>query len=157
MSALSPDPQPPDARPDPNPPPTPTPPDTDRGRARGGSFATSDPTASARGAQVGLDGASAAKSVSKSDDRMPADPEPEAEKRVFAEWLGQLTRTLSESERVDPGEAFDALVDLEDCTPDPIPEDVLVAAAVRLLRVRETDNDPDPASILRQIRAELAK
>ena len=154
MSALTPDPQPPDTGPDPNPPSTATPSGPDRGRLRG-SFPASEPTVCA-GAAQGRRGASAARTVFKGNDGMPADPEPEAGKRVFAEWLGQLTRRLSESERVDPCDAFDALVDLEDCTPYPIPENVLVAAAVRLLQMRETD-DPEPASVLRQVRAEFGK
>jgi len=86
---------------------------------------------------------------------MPADPEPDAATRILYEWLTEIARTVALAERVDPGKAFDALSELVDCTPDPIRQEVLIAAAVRYLSVRRTDIDPGPAEILRQVRAEM--
>jgi hypothetical protein len=89
------------------------------------------------------------------DERMPADPEPDAARRILYEWLTEIARAVALAERVDPGVAFDALSELIDCTPDPIPQEVLIAAAVRYLPVRRTDDDPGPAEILGQVRAEM--
>jgi hypothetical protein len=86
---------------------------------------------------------------------MPPDPDPDAAQRVYVEWLSEMARALGESERVEPGTAFDALTELDDCTSDPIPQDMLVAAAIRYLAVRGTDEDPGPKRILQQVRAEF--
>jgi hypothetical protein len=42
------------------------------------------------------------------DDRMPADPEPDAATRILYEWLTEIARAVALAERVDPGTAFDA-------------------------------------------------
>jgi hypothetical protein len=37
------------------------------------------------------------------DDRMPADPEPDAASRILYEWLTEIARAVAVAERVDPG------------------------------------------------------
>jgi hypothetical protein len=91
-----------------------------------------------------------------SDDQTLQDPDPEAGKRVFREWLEDLADRIVKSDDVEWSDAFDALVDIADCSPEPLPpEDVFVTAARRYLQVRDMPNAPAPSEILRDARAEL--
>ena len=88
--------------------------------------------------------------------QMPNDPDPEAADRIARARIDELAVQLGVAEVVELGEAVDALVAIENCTSDLLPDDVLLSAAHRYLRFRKRwpEEEPDPEAILRGVQEE---
>jgi len=66
--------------------------------------------------------------VAASNNRLPNDPDPQAAERIARERTDELAAQLSTAELVHHHEAVAVLAALENCTPDPIPDEVLLLA-----------------------------